>query len=404
MVIAFDGSRAFSDKRTGTENYSYQLLKSLAKIDQKNTYKVFLRPGAIVDKKEWPSNFQFITLNYPFLWTQVGLSIKTFTEPMDVLFVPAHTLPLIRAPWVKTVVTVHDLGSEYLPQTHQLKQRLYLSLMQNYQLQTATKLIAVSNATKADLVKKVGFNSKKIATIYEGFNDQLYMVQSGKEVKKVLENYKLKPQEFFLFVGTVQPRKNLVRLVQAFSLLVNSSLDNSLTSDSLNEQLANEKTSNEETSSEQRVNDLKLVIVGKKGWMSDEIYSLPQKLGIEQQVKFLDYVKDGDLPALYAGSIALVYPSLFEGFGLPILEAQASGAPVITSNISSMPEVTGKGAILVDPYSVEEIENAMIKVASHKSQVTSHKRDQLIKAGLENVKRFSWEKCAKETLRLLESC
>src|SRR3989344_1970002 len=161
MIVGFDGSRAFTKGRTGTENYSYQLLKNLSKIDQKNIYKVFIRPDSFIED-HWPSNFKFISIGWRRLWTQGGLSIKTFLEDLDVLFVPAHTLPLIKRKNLKTVVTVHDLGSEYLPKTHQLKQRLYLGLMQGFQLKNATKLIAVSKATKEDLIKRLKISPKKI--------------------------------------------------------------------------------------------------------------------------------------------------------------------------------------------------------------------------------------------------
>lgn len=356
MTIGFDGSRAFSKDRTGTENYSYQLLQALKKIDRKNRYIVYTRK----------------TLPWPRFWTQGGLAFQTFKDKLDVLFVPAHTLPLIRRPGLKTAVTVHDLGSEYLPKLHQVKQRLYLGLMQRFQLKGATKIIAVSKATKEDLVKKVRIDSKKIEVVYEAYDEQLFKPEKrlsrAKSRDDVLVNSLI---PYFLFVGTVQPRKNLTRVIQAFS----------------------------------HINDnVKLVIVGSKGWLSDEIYKLPEKLGIEDErsslsgrVQFLGYVPDEKLPALYSRAIALVFPSLFEGFGLPILEAQAMGCPVITSNISSMPEVAGKGAIFVDPYSVENIKDGMVKIMNQEL------RSRLMELGKENVKRFSWEKCARETLEVLES-
>src|SRR3990167_6327176 len=334
MIIGFDGSRAFSKKRTGTENYSYQLLKSLSTIDKKNQYIVYLRPGVEVGES-WSENLTFKVLKWPRLWTQVGLAIQTFTDKLDVLFIPSHTLPIIHKPGLKTVVTVHDLGAEYLPKMHQLKQQLYLKYITKYQLTSATKLIAVSKATMKDLVEKVGVDEKKISVVYEGYDKELFDIVSSKG--RSSSGRSLMP--FFLFVGTVQPRKNLARLIQAFSLFVDRY---SLGSDE------KRKTKNE----------FNLAIVGSKGWDSDRIYELPKKLGIEGRVKFLGYVPDEKMPALYSNALALVFPSLFEGFGLPILEAQASGCPVITSNISSMPEVAGKGALLVNPYNVDEIAQA----------------------------------------------
>lgn len=349
MTIGFDGSRAFLGERSGTENYSFQLLSHLAKIDQKNNYIVYVRSlSSFVFRL--PPNFQIKVISWVRLWTQGGLAWQTFKDKLDVLFVPAHTLPIIRKPGLKTVVTVHDLGSEYLPKMHQLKQRLYLSFMQRIQLRGATKLIAVSKATKEDLVKKIGIEPEKISVVYEGYNKELF------------RPYTLDPSPYFLFVGTVQPRKNLERVIRAVSYT-----------------------------------NAQLVIAGQKGWMSDEIYQLPKKIGIEDKVKFLGFVPDEKLAALYSGAIALVFPSLFEGFGLPILEAQACGCPVITSNVSSMPEVAGKGAIYVNPYDVDDIVKEMNRIKNQESRI------KLIKAGFQNIKRFSWEKCARETLKVLES-
>ena len=399
MVIGFDGSRAFLKDRTGTENYSFQLLKALAKleqssfsskIDRKNQYVIYVRDTRYeIRDMRWPKNFQFKVLKWPRLWTQIGLAKQTFQDKLDVLFIPAHTSPIIHKPGLKIVVTVHDLGAEYLPKMHQFKQRLYLKYITRYQLRSATKLIAVSYATKDDLVKKVGINPNKVKVIYEGYDKENFKFPrlaakraiSNFQLSNILKSFDIEKGKYFLFVGTVQPRKNLERLIKAYSM---SSLDDSL--QALNG--APRSPSPLET---------KLVIVGSKGWLSNPIYKLPKKLDIEDRVKFLGRVEDKDLPALYSGAIALTFPSLFEGFGLPILEAQACGCPVLTSNISSMPEVAGKGALYVNPNSLGDIIEGIRRL-----QVTGY-RLQLIKAGFENVKRFSWEKCARETLGVLES-
>jgi glycosyltransferase involved in cell wall biosynthesis len=397
MLIGFDGSRAFVQGRTGTENYSYQLLLHLAKIDRVNNYFVYIRPNSSVilnasegsptnvgtqgisdklrdssplaqnDSYQWPKNFKFKVINYKRLWTQVGLSLQTFKDPLDILFVPAHTLPLLKKPSLKTVMTVHDLGAEYLPQMHQLKQRLYLNWMTHHQLKSATKLIAVSQATKKDLVKRARIDPKKVEVIYEGVNFEVFKKVKADILVNILSKFDINKGKYFLFVGTIQPRKNLERLIEAFSKL--------------------------------KEGDQRLVLVGGKGWLSEAIYQAPQKFGVEDKVKFLGRVSDEELAALYSGAKALTYPSLFEGFGLPILEAQACECPVITSKISSMPEVAGPpaggGAILVDPYNLEEIIKAM--------QQVQDKRPALIKKGLENVRQFSWEKAALETLELFKS-
>lgn len=395
MVVGFDGSRAFVKNRTGTEEYSYQLLKALSRIDHKNSYLVYLRPGVEIRKQDWPDNFKFIPLNYAVLWTQRGLALQTFKDRLDVLFVPAHTLPLIRKPGLKTVVTVHDLGSEYLPSMHQLKQRIYLSFMQRHQLKTATKIIAVSKATKDDLIRKIGLDSKKITVIYEGFNKSLYRKLSIDTIFNTLKQYNLRPQEYFLFVGTVQPRKNLERVIRAFARFDArgpvSAVSRRVSSLASLTAGTRQDLSTLPPLAEKEI----LVIAGSKGWLSDELYKLPKQLGIESSVKFLGYVPDKDMAALYSGAIAFLYPSLFEGFGLPILEAQACGCPVLTSNLSSMPEVAGDAAVLVDPYSVDDIVKGMEQINNQET------RNKLIKKGFDNIKRFSWEKAAKETLKVL---
>ncbi len=386
MIIGFDASRAFVNKRTGTENYSYQLLTHLAKIDHENTYKVFLHPGIFDPNqlKGWPANFKFLRLNYKFLWTQVGLAGQTFIDHLDLLFVPSHTLPLVRKPGLKTVMTVHDLGAEYLPQTHQLKQQLYLKLMTYYQLKSAAHLIAVSEATKRDITKKAGIPADKISVIYEGYDEKLFHPLKNDALIHSLTDYNLLPKTYFLFVGTIQPRKNLEQLIKAYALFLN----NRLTPDSQHpDQLQNhDPTSIPE-----------LVLAGSRGWLTEDIYSLPAKFGIGTRVKFLGYVPDKILPALYGGAIAFFFPSLYEGFGLPVLEAMACGTPVITSGVSSLPEVGGKAALYVDPNSTEEISRKMVLLASnHIPGATAAKKR------FDQVKKFSWDKCAAQTLKLFQ--
>ncbi len=417
MVIGYDASRAFIKDRTGTENYSFQLLKSLIKIDKKNRYVIYLRANFDQSSKEALIKELEITGTNPRkipetnrikwhvikdyrLWTQKGLATQTFKEKLDVLFIPAHTLPIFRQPGLKTVVTVHDLGSEFLPKMHQLKQRLYLSFMQKLQLRGATKIIAVSNATKDDLVQKIGLSPSKISVVYEGYDQNLFKPVKGDTLKNRLKQWDIVPSSYFLFVGTVQPRKNLERLIRAFDRILrletrNLKLDIEARSSNLD---TNFNLQGQTSNFQSLTSNLKLVIVGSKGWLSDEIYALPKKLGIEDRVKFLGRVEDHDLPYIYSGAISLVFPSLFEGFGLPIIEAQACGVPVITSNTSSMPEIVGDSAILVDPYDIESIYSAMVKIT------TNHELTyQLTNKGFENIKRFSWEKAASDTLKILEA-
>jgi glycosyltransferase involved in cell wall biosynthesis len=364
MIIGFDGSRAFTPLKTGTENYSYQLLIHLAKVDHKNTYVVFLRPNTDISGFDWPDNFEFVTLEYPRLWTQLGLAVQTFKRPLDVLFTPAHTLPIIYKPGLKTLITVHDLGAEYLPQLHQWKQRLYLNFMTHHQLRSATHLIAVSEFTKKDLIRKVGVPAKDITVIYEGFNT---MIPKNDSLVNINQQYDISKDEYFLFIGTIQPRKNIERLIKSFAAY---------------------------KSNGGKVKDL--VLAGSKGWLSDDIYSLPQTLGIEASVKFLGYVPDEHLYSLYKQATGFVFPSLFEGFGLPVLEAMSCHCPVMTSNTTSLPEVAGDAAIYVDPLSVTSITDGLFKLSDPSVRLS------LIRKGIVQAEGFDWKKTAIQTLEVIQ--
>lgn len=375
MLIAIDGSEAFVKNKTGVESYAYQIILNLAKIDRRNHYIVYLDPrlNTLGGVGKWPENFMFKALKWPILWTQLGLALQTFIDPIDLLFSPSHTTPLLHRPGLKTVVTVHDLGVEFLPLTHQFKQALYLKWISRVQLKLATKLIAVSKATKKDLMTKIGINGGKIAVIYEA----LVPLERNEVDTKVngLRQFGLEKERYFLFVGTIQPRKNLVRLIQAFAQFLKTG----------------------PVSAQPCLQSPVLALAGSRGWSADQIYRLPEELGIEDKVRFLGRLESRDLAVLYSNALAFVYPSLFEGFGLPILEAFNFDCPVITSNVSSMPEVSGQAALLVDPYSEEEICRAMVKLSK------DHKlRRELVEKGREQLKKFSWDKAARQTLSVFE--
>ncbi|HKZ34322.1 MAG TPA: glycosyltransferase family 1 protein, partial [Patescibacteria group bacterium] len=217
-----------------------------------------------------------------------------------------------------------------------------------------------------DLITKMHCDANKISVVYEGYRKDYFKHLGKSMVENDLKKLKVTPP-FLLFVGTIQPRKNVMRLIQAFS------------------KLASDYPS------------LSLCLVGKKGWLSDDVYALPTQLGLSDRVKFLGHVKEEDLVALYNGAELLVFPSLFEGFGLPVVEAFACGLPVVTSSTSSLPEVGGDACVYVEPTSIEEIEGAIRRVLSN-----TMLRDELIRKGLKQAGTFSWEKAAKETLTVLE--
>lgn len=367
MKIAIDASRAAVKEATGTENYSRYLIKYLEKLDSKNQYILYLNqptPLPLAISK----NFTSRLIKLPRFWTQVRLAWEVIQDKPDLLFIPSHTLPVIHKKELKTVVTIHDLGYEYLKEYHQFPQRLYLNKSTVFAAKKATHLIAVSESTKKDLMSKLGVEEEKITVIHEGVDHEIFKPQTEDQIRQVKKKYHLSA-DYLLFVGTIQPRKNLLRMIEAFNLLLRDS----------------------------KYQKLNLILVGKEGWLSEEIYKAPIKLSLQDKIRFLNRVSTEDLPALYSGAKMFLFPSLYEGFGLPVLESMASGAPVITSSTSSLPEVAGKAAILINP---EETNDLMLAI---KSLLDSpEKAEELRKKGFAQSRKFSWEKTAAQTLEVFE--
>lgn len=380
MNIGIDASRSFIPQRTGTENYSFNLIKSLLETDKKNKYTLYLNnmekslESSLFNVSEISTkdrgddrNVSSRIIKLPRLWTQLGLAFECLVDTPDILFVPAHTLPVIRKPSLKTVVTIHDLGYEYLKEFHTFPNKIYLNWSTIYASRFASHIIAVSEATKKDLFQRFSINPEKVSVIYEGYNQELFRpIRIIEAQGKVEKKYGLK-NDYILFVGTIQPRKNLIRLIEGFSLLA------------------------------RKIDKVDLVLVGKPGWLNEEIYKHPKKLRLEKRVHFLNYVPDNDLPDLYSAAKVFALPSLYEGFGLPVIEAMACGCPVVTSATSSLGEIGGDATILVDPYNVEEISASLYRVISENDL-----RRSLVSKGLKRVERFSWKNCAIETLEVFE--
>ena len=339
-------------------------------------------------------SYELREINWKRLWTQGGLALECLINPPDALFVPAHTLPMLRRPGLKTVVTVHDLGAEFLPNYHKFPQKYYLNTMTEYAVKNATRIIAVSNYTKQDIMSRFhptggklpphpsGVEAQKIQVIYEGYDRETFYPRSPQEINSVKKKLGIEG-EYFLFVGTIQPRKNLVRLIEAFSQIVHGS-----------ELVV--RSSAPSMNNKQRT--MSLVLAGAPGWLNEEIYAAPKKFGVDGQVKFVGPVPHNELPALISGSIAFVFPSLFEGFGLAPLEAMACGVPVIISNVTSLPEVGGEAALYVDPNSAQDIAGKMELVLT----MSNADRESAVENGIAQAGKFSWEQAAAETLRVLE--
>lgn len=361
MRIAIDASRISVAERTGTERYSYELISALARVDRRSSYTLYTNglPQAL---PPLGPNFSLRSIPLRRLWTHARLGPALAFDRPDLLFVPAHVVPLAHP---LSVVTIHDLGYLRFPEAHTARRRLELHLTTLWSLRAARRVIAISGATRDDLVRHYGADPARISVVHHGLSAGFQPVEDPAAIAATAARHGL-PMPYFLYVGTVQPRKNLTRLIEAFAQATGAGLPHTL------------------------------AIAGRRGWLTDAIERRAAELGAARRVRFLGYVPDADLPALLGGATAFLFPSLYEGFGMPVLEAMACGAPVLSSNTSALPEVAGDAALLVDPEDAGAIAAGISRLAGDAAL-----RAELRERGRERAAAFTWERCAGETLSVL---
>lgn len=369
MKIWIDGYEANVLQRLGSSQVAFELIKHLEIIDHNNDYTMLLPEPPLDDLPKERYGWRYKVLKPKRIWTKIALPLALYTSNIkpDLIFSPTHYIP--RFSPIPRVVTIFDLSFLHFPEMFISKDLWQLKNGTKYSVENADHIITISNSSKKDIISEYKIDKDRMTVAYPGFNKKLYVpVREAEKTEKVLRKYNVNGQ-YIIYVGTIQPRKNLIRLIDAVS----------------------------------RIDDLNLVIVGKsigsgkEGWMFEDILNRPKQLGIEDRVKFLGYVPPEDLPSLLSGSEAFVLPSLWEGFGLPVLEAMACGTPVLVSNVSSLPEVVGKAGLTFDPYSIDQIEQAIRAITSDKKI-----RDKYSRLGLEQAKRFSWEKMTGIVLKIFE--
>ncbi len=367
MRIGIDISRIAATARTGTEQYTNELLAALGRRDRRNDYTLYTNrlPAAL---PPLPPNFALRHIPLGRLWTHLRLSAEVALHPPDTLFIPAHVIPFgaRMACNTRLVVTIHDLGYLHFPEAHTRAQRLQLRLTTAWSTHIADAVIAISQTTMDDLVRLAHVPAKKIAVVHHGVSSRFVPTQRIDTPATHSLMQQIGQNPYFLYVGTIQPRKNLVRLIEAFALAT------------------------------QNDPHWRLVIVGKQGWLSGPIVQRAAEFGLTERVLFTGYLPDANIPMLLAGATAFVFPSLYEGFGLPVLEAMAAGIPVLTSNSSSLPEVAGDAALLVDPQETQAIAAGLTRLAQE-----ADLRAELRTRGLAQAALFTWDRCAEQTLRVL---
>ena len=367
MLIGVDASRAVGGERTGTENYSYYLIQALLRTDRVSRFRLYFNRPPEEGLFPRDGRVEWRVMPFPRFWTHLRLSLEMLTAPPDALYVPSHVLPLVHPRC--SVATVHDLGYLRFPEAHTRGQRSYLDWSTRYNAKHARRVIVDSLATAEDLVASYGTPRDRIRPAYPAGVDGLAPVEDSEALASVRQRYGTGPR-YLLYVGTLQPRKNLVMLLRAFAALVaHSALPV----------------------------DVRLVLAGRKGWLYDEIVAESRNGAVEGRVVLPGYVRSDDLSALLSGALAFVFPSLHEGFGLPVLEAMACGAPVICSSASALPEVAGDAALLVDPRDQDRWAEAIARVCARPAL-----RAQLRAKGLERAATFSWDRCARSVLEALQ--
>lgn len=354
MILAIDGYEANAEVRVGVGRYAYELINHIAGSHKGfDQVRVYVPGVAAPHMPQATSTFVYRSVQPKQLWTFIGLPLALTSDRIkaDVIFSPTHYVPrFVTTPRVMAIMDVSYLVYPELFRPQDLHKLVHWT---EYSVRHAAKIITISEFSKRAIINAYHIPETKVVVAYPGF-----VMSNSSTISAV-------PKRYILSVGTLQPRKNFSRLIEAMSLLPDK--------------------------------EISLLIVGKKGWLYDEILSAPEKFGMEARVQFLDYVPDAALPELYAGAQCFALPSLYEGFGLPVLEAMAHGVPVVVSSNSSLPEIAGPAGIYVNPDSVKSIADGLTQALTEKGKARSER----VSLGKKRVGEFTWDKAAEKVMAAL---
>lgn len=360
LRIGIDANEANVKSRVGTGQYTYHILENWHKHSEID-FHLYHKDPLCGDMPPENDHWHYHLVGPSHGWIRFGLPLYLATHAKnDVFWSPAHYMPIYTG--CKSVVTIHDLAYEFFPKLFLPRDLYKLKNWSRQSVSQADKVIAVSAATKQDLMTIYDVPLSKISVVHNGYDCSIFNV-SPIIKPTLLDNFQLSTFNYILFLGTIQPRKNAIKLVQAFHLLKEAGYTG------------------------------KLVLAGSIGWLADDTLAV-----IKQSVEYKDivltgYISDEVRKTLYTYADVYVLPSLYEGFGVPAIEAMGCGAPVAVANNSSLPEVVGDAGLLFHAVDPADIARAVMEIKGD--------RDKWVKKSLSRAKKFSWKKCAEETLNVL---
>lgn len=383
MKICIDARCLMEGRRTGVEEYTLGLLSRLFELDKKNEYVLFFsawkKPSFDFGQFLKYSNVKLKKIRIPnkllnfSFWYLGWPKIDQLVGGADTIFFPNIIFGAVSGR-VRVITTIHDLSFERYPECFSWKRRFWHIFINSKKIcRRADKIIAVSDSSGADIASRYGIDAKKIVVIPSAITDNFRVIdRNDLKLIEIKEKYQL-PFKFILYLGTIEPRKNIIGIIRAYGAL-------------------QEKATAEKDEAMLRY---KLVIAGSPGWLGEEIFQEISRSRFREKIILPGFICDEDKAYVYNLSSLFVYPSFFEGFGFPPLEAMQCGVPVVTSNNSSLPEICADSAILIDPDKSEEILEAMCQILSDKTL-----REKLIKSGLEKAQKFSWQKTTEKMLEI----
>mgnify|MGYP001805846945 CR=1 FL=1 len=368
MLIGIDGNEANINNRVGVGQYAFNLLKNIYLLDKKNQYIIYLKNPPLSDLPKERENWHYKVFGPQKLWTKIALPIHLFTqkETLDLFYSPSHYSPEFSP--CPTIPTIHDLG--YLQfQSQFTKKDLYqLINWTKKSIKKAKHIITVSNFSKTEIEKTYKINPKKITIAYNGVDNPPEISLNNQT--KILKKFNLNSKKYYLYLGTLKPNKNIPFLISAFARYLSETKQNS-----------------------------KLVIAGKKGWLFNEIFETVKKEGVEQNIIFTDFIDEFEKWTLYNNAQALIMPSFYEGFGIPVIEAMKLNTPVISSNIAPLKEVIENNGLYFNPKKQNELVEQLINF----EKLDNGRIKEMVNKAKDRADLFTWSNTAKSVIAVFES-